>query len=181
MTAYLLTKNEILALKANNLNRLIAVSKPQPAPFPGGGLSLGLWLLHKKHRYRVTEPQSDFISSVCPFGQSGEVIRLKEALARGKGGKWFYSADGWPVRMERSNPRFAEMVSWAHHRENVTCPAHQMPDWAVRFRPVIRSVLLLSTNELSYREYETFVELYGEIEEVNKHLWVWVIYLESKN
>lgn len=186
MSAYLLDRPEALALKAGTLNQLVLLAKPQPAPWPTGGFLAGisgLWITHKNKRLRVTYPQSELIDQVCPLGKVGEVVRMNEALAL-IGTNWCYEADEKPIAIRVSGPTHAEalrteMIAWAHHRTASTCPARHMPEFAVRFKPVIKAIIFARVSDLNPEDYAAFAAKY-ESQKIDTAPWVWLITIETK-
>jgi len=117
--------------------------KPQPpAGLVPGGLvvestdrkRLGRW----SWRPDVDTYVRDAVSSRPPC-LAEDRIWVRETLQRVESAigtrPWVYAADQTPVQMRMDDPHVADMVAWAHHREDNErnfCPSIHMPRWASR-------------------------------------------------
>lgn len=66
----------------------------------------------------------------------GDRLWVREALNWSKRG-WVYKADGALIQMNHDDPRVAQMVAWAHHKEQEYAPSIHMPRWASRLTMVV--------------------------------------------
>lgn len=97
------------------------------------------------------------LASHCPYGVPGDRLWVRETLVHGAKGNpvpalnhvWRYAADNLPVELTRNDPRIAEMVSWAHHKEGDLCVSIHMPRWASRITLEITDVRVQRLADIS--------------------------------
>ncbi len=73
--------------------------------------------------------KKDDCGYTCRYGMAGDWLYNRELLRERPAG-WIYAADEKPVMVRREHE--AEMVAWAHHKEQDYCPSIHMPKWASR-------------------------------------------------
>ena len=69
---------------------------------------------------------------VKPRYQVGDILRVNEALVKHQSGYWCYAADIAAIELSVRDPRAAEMIAWAHHKDGRTQSPRYMPKWAAR-------------------------------------------------
>lgn len=66
-----------------------------------------------------------------PRVSPGDRLWVREHIKR-VGETWRYVIDDKPVELLATDPRVAEMIAWAHHKETDSCSSRYMPRWASR-------------------------------------------------
>jgi hypothetical protein len=84
---------------------------------------------------------------VCPYGQVGDHLRVRESLREGDDGVWVYAADNEPVGCDRVDE--GAMLTWAHHKEASHCSSIHMPLWASRITLEVTEVRVERVNDIS--------------------------------
>jgi hypothetical protein len=84
---------------------------------------------------------------VCPYGQVGDHLRVRESLREGDDGVWVYAADNEPVGCDRVDE--GAMLTWAHHKEASHCSSIHMPLWASRITLEVTEVHVERVNDIS--------------------------------
>jgi hypothetical protein len=88
----------------------------------------------------------------CPWGVSGDRLWVRESLRAHDDGSWNYAADDAPVLLKKSDPRFSQMIVWAHHKDSDFCPPMFMPRCASRLTLEITDVRVDRLQEIGWRD-----------------------------
>lgn len=75
---------------------------------------------------------------LCPYGQPGDRLWVRESSLELGSGEWTYRADNAPVMVPAAHK--TEMIAWAHHKKQSYCPSIHMPRWASRITLEVVSV-----------------------------------------
>lgn len=80
----------------------------------------------------------------------GDRLWVRESLEKGKSGfNWQYAADTTPIMVNRSDPRTAGMIAWAHHQERDSTPSMFMPRWASRLTLIVTATKIERLQDIS--------------------------------
>lgn len=66
-----------------------------------------------------------------PRVSPGDRLWVREHIKR-VGETWHYAVDDKPIELLATDPRVAEMIAWAHHKESDSCSSRYMPRFASR-------------------------------------------------
>lgn len=111
------------------------VVRPQPELRDVAGAFQSLAFSTPRKGYWLLWPNAKRdILAACPYGVPGERLWVRESLRADDKGVWHYAADDAPVMLKQSDPRFSQMIMWAHHKDSDFCPPMFMPKFACRLR-----------------------------------------------
>jgi len=90
---------------------------------------------------------------VCPYGQPGDRLWVRETLRRDpKANIWYYAAgkpEDWVVVAPENH---TESLVWAHHKEGDVCVSIHMPRWASRITLEITDVKVERVKNISEQD-----------------------------
>lgn len=87
------------------------------------------------------------MSKICPYGQPGDRLWVRETMKVDDRLGWHYSADGAIVYCKPEHE--SDMIIWAHHKETEHCPSIHMPRWASRITLEVTGVRVERLQEIS--------------------------------
>jgi hypothetical protein len=138
----LMSASMIRALVENRKSQTRRVIKPQPT-IDGGSDAPGCpewWLEWKDHEIGYTP---DELARLCPYGQPGDLLWVRETLHNDSDMSWMYAADTQYVSAEYP----AEWASKQAHKPSI--PSIHMPRWASRLTLEITEVRVERLNDIS--------------------------------
>lgn len=85
---------------------------------------------------------------LCPYGQPGDRLWVRETLRLSPKGLWYYAADESYIMVNEQNK--TAMVTWAHHKDGEVCASIHMPQWASRLTLEITGVRVERLQDISW-------------------------------
>jgi hypothetical protein len=129
---------------------------------------------------------------VCPWGQAGDHLLVREPLYLGDNGKWRYRADDEEVLVPRNPKQLAAHRSWLSARTldgDRSCEGGLVPLWTARTRLRVTGASVARLADVT--DDEVMAEGAGSLEEyfglwseyhgrADLYTWVWVVRFEKE-
>lgn len=120
----------------------------RPPTYPDAFMDMEPRMVGSECQWFVKGAEAAYNSWHCAQGGAGDRLWVRETLVRTDGDPWCYKADNQPVMVDKSHE--AEMLVWAHHKEQDHCVSIHMPRWASR--------LTLELTEVSVERLQDITE-----------------------